>query len=71
MRHYRTTLRIILPIKIEAESPDEAQRIIDGVIENHDVVAVIEGGNAWDGFDDCLSGRAERLERDDIEVVDE
>lgn len=66
MRGYTTKLRIIVPIWIEAESDEEAERIIDGVIDNAGEVYVYEG--TAEDHDDALHGeKPERIERDDIE----
>lgn len=68
-RMYRTVLRIILPIEVEAASMDEAHRIIDGIIDNVGDIVVYEG--TAEDPDDQLTGKAERLERDEIERIPE
>ena len=65
MRMYSTKLRIILPIEIEAERDEEAERIIGGVLDHVGEIAVFEGTH--DDADDYLVGKPERLERDEIE----
>lgn len=66
MKMYSTKLRIILPIEIEAESDEEAERIIDGVLDNVGDIVVYEGASG--DPDDQLEGQPERIERDEIEV---
>jgi hypothetical protein len=70
MKQYRTTLRIIVPIEVEAASMDEAHRIIDGIIEAEVNQLTVYEGTKEDP-DDELSGFCERIERDEITRVPE
>jgi hypothetical protein len=67
---YRTKLRIIAEIEVEADSLGEAERIIDGIIEAEvNQLTVYEG--IMEDPEDELSGFCERIERDAIERVPE
>jgi hypothetical protein len=63
---YRTSITATFQIEVEAESRDEAMRIVDGVIDNQPTILLVEGGDpaqmtdvltglhAPDGIEDVL-----------------
>ena len=68
MHFYETTVKIRTTIRVEAESLDEAHRIIDGVLDNASFVIVREcPDDNPDDFDDELVGDADTITRGSIE----
>lgn len=67
MKMYRCEVALKTFVAVEAESLAEAERIIDGVLENADSVCIMEDGGVDNGGDE-LNGSRSKISRGRIQV---
>ena len=68
LRFYTTKVTLDAVIRVEAESDEEAERIVDGVLLNASFVQILEcPGDDPEDFDDALVGVPGTISRDALE----